>query len=111
MYKHFITAETFAKKWDSFNFPDSELRKLEKELSHNPDSGPVISGTGGFRKLRFAPSGQGKRGSYRIIYRYFPKYEVIALVVIYKKNEATDLSEDGKRILKSIGNEIEKFLN
>jgi mRNA-degrading endonuclease RelE of RelBE toxin-antitoxin system len=111
MYKHFITAETFAKKWDSFNFPDSELRELEKELSRSPDSGPVISGTGGFRKLRFAPGGQGKSGSYRIIYRYFPAHEVIALVVIYKKNEATDLSEEGKKMLKLIGDEIKKFLN
>jgi hypothetical protein len=54
----------------------------------------VIEGTGGLRKLRYASpgSGQGKRGSYRVCYAYFPAFGTIALFVAFGKNERSDLT-------------------
>jgi hypothetical protein len=39
----------------------------------NPDTGDVIPGTGGLRKLRFADErrGKGKRGGLRVIYYWW----------------------------------------
>ena len=34
----------------------------------NPESGDLILGSGGLRKLRWAGSGRGKRGGMRVIY-------------------------------------------
>ena len=50
--------------------------------------------TGGLRKLRFTPpgAGRGKSGAYRVCYAYFPAYGTIALLVVFGKNERTDLT-------------------
>jgi hypothetical protein len=39
-----------------------EVARLALVLSEDPDAGELIVGTGGARKLRFAPSGRGKSG-------------------------------------------------
>lgn len=41
---------------------------LQFALVANPELGPVIAGTGGIRKLRWADPGRGKRSGYRVIY-------------------------------------------
>ena len=47
---------------------DEDLRGLQNLLLEKPDRGPVFTGTGGLRKLRFALPGRGKRGGARVIY-------------------------------------------
>ena len=46
---------------------DEEYAALQTALIDDPDSGPVIPGSGGVRKLRWAAPGRGKRGGYRVI--------------------------------------------
>ena len=43
-------------------------RDMEAAIVTAPDVAPVIRGTGGIRKLRWAGSGRGKRGGIRAIY-------------------------------------------
>ena len=45
-------------------------RVMEAAIVAAPDAAPVIRGTGGIRKLRWAGSGRGKRGGVRTIYFY-----------------------------------------
>ena len=45
-------------------------------LLKDPQSGPVMEGTGGIRKVRFPLSGVGKRGSVRVCYTDFEEYEL-----------------------------------
>ncbi len=40
---------------------EDDLAWLEYSLAVNPDVHPVIAGTGGVRKMRFARPGMGKR--------------------------------------------------
>lgn len=49
---------------------DEGLRGLQNALMENPESGDVIEGTGGLRKLRRTDPrrGKGKRGGLRVIY-------------------------------------------
>lgn len=47
---------------------DDEYLKLQQALAENPEAGPVIPGSGGVRKLRWAMPGRGKRGGLRVIY-------------------------------------------
>ena len=47
-------------------------REMEESIVAAPDAAPVIQGTGGIRKLRWASSGRGKRGGIRTIYFTMP---------------------------------------
>jgi len=47
---------------------DDEFKDMQEALITNPEAGPIISGTGGFRKLRWSRAGMGKSGGVRVIY-------------------------------------------
>jgi mRNA-degrading endonuclease RelE of RelBE toxin-antitoxin system len=47
---------------------DEEYRTLQNTLVEMPNSGKIIQGSGGIRKIRWGGSGRGKRGGIRIIY-------------------------------------------
>jgi mRNA-degrading endonuclease RelE of RelBE toxin-antitoxin system len=81
---------------------DEELTALQWALIANPESGDLIRGSGGLRKLRWAGSGRGKRGGLRVIYYWHVSGSVILLLLAYPKNEQENLSTDQLKILKSI---------
>ncbi|MHC1772698.1 MAG: type II toxin-antitoxin system RelE/ParE family toxin [Flexilinea sp.] len=103
--------ESFDKSWDHLNLSDEDLRKLENSIAENPNIGDVISNTGGVRKMRFAIETRGKSRSSRIIYIFFTSHATVALLLAYKKNEYSDLSENGKKMLKALAKEIENNLD
>jgi hypothetical protein len=67
----FIEASIFTKYIYSY-LTDDEYLGLQSYLLQFPESGKVVPGSGGVRKLRWAMSGAGKRGGVRVIY-YFKK--------------------------------------
>ena len=102
MKRTFIETSTFTR------IVDSEGRELLplilSELLERMESGPVIPGTGGLRKLRISSArrGKGKRGGYRVIYLDHPEKKRTYLLGIYGKDEKSDLSSAEKRILKGL---------
>ena len=70
---------------------DEEYGSLQLALIKDPDAGPVIPGSGGVRKLRWAAQGRGKRGGYRIIYYVKRTNGVIWLLTMYPKNVAENI--------------------
>jgi mRNA-degrading endonuclease RelE of RelBE toxin-antitoxin system len=70
---------------------DEQYGDLQKALMANPEAGPVIAGTGGVRKLRWAAPGRGKRGGYRIIYYFRKPKGVIWMLTMYPKNVADSI--------------------
>lgn len=70
---------------------DEEYGSLQQALIKDPDAGPVIPGSGGVRKLRWAAQGRGKRGGYRIIYYVKRANGVIWLLTMYPKNVAENI--------------------
>ncbi len=85
---------------------DELLRGLQNELMHRPDKGPVIRGTGGFRKIRMPLPGSGKRGGARVIYLHVPQAETIVLVTLYTKGAKADLTPAECSALRSIAAQI-----
>jgi len=79
---------------------DESYSELQLDLMDSPKSGAVIQGTGGIRKIRWAAKGKGKRGGVRIIYYWLDKKERFYLLILYAKNEVTDLTTNEKRTLK-----------
>ncbi len=58
-----------------------------------PEVGHLMPGTGGYRKLRFARSGMGKRGGARVVYLYGGEDLPIFLITVYAKSEKGNLSK------------------
>ena len=73
---------------------DDDRRVLEIVIQSDPDGPPLMQGTGGLHKLRFAPpgSGRGKSGSYRVGYAHFPNPGIVLLMQVWAKNEKSNLS-------------------
>ncbi len=65
---------------------DDELADLQAYLGEYPESGDVIRGSGGIRKLRWQARGRGKRGGVRIIYYLKLARGQIWLLTLYAKN-------------------------
>ena len=60
----------------------------------NPDSGDVIAGTGGLRKVRWAREGQGKRGGARVVYFNRSAQGTVHLLIVYAKAKFDNLPAD-----------------
>ena len=80
---------------------DDEYAKVQVFLAARPQSGSVIKGSGGLRKLRWPGSGRGKRGGLRIIYYWWVSKERISMLLVYPKNEMDGLTADQLKQLKS----------
>jgi hypothetical protein len=79
---------------------EDDLVWLEFSLATAPTAHPVIPGTGGVRKMRFARPGMGKRGGARVIYFYAVSAEIVLLLSAYAKNEKENLSNEDKKNLR-----------
>jgi hypothetical protein len=84
-WKRWIVPHYVAKKWRQLGLDDDDQAALEIMVMMQPKGFPVVPGTGGLRKLRFATSGKGKRGSFRV------GYGTICLLAVYAKNDQRDI--------------------
>ncbi len=75
---------------------------MEAAIVADPVAAPVVQGTGGLRKLRWAGSGRGKRGGIRTIYFRQAGPEAIYLLTAYAKADREDLSRADKKVLTRI---------
>ena len=87
---------------------DDERMELVDYVARNPESGDIIPGTGGVRKLRWARAGSGKRGGARVIYFYHHADAPIFLLLAYAKAQATDMTPDQKRAVSALTAELKK---
>lgn len=110
MTREFVILPSFEMKWKNLGLNDDDLARLESELISNPKIGPVMRGTGGVRKMRFAFEGRGKSGSLRVIYVDFEVYEKLYLVDVFQKSEQENLSDEERNNMKQIVKLIELSL-
>jgi hypothetical protein len=80
------------------------LQALELAIMREPTAAAVVAGTGGLRKIRFAPPsrGKGKSGSMRVGYVQFPEIRRIYLVTLFLKKDAANLTSADKRWVRSL---------
>ncbi|RKZ37896.1 MAG: addiction module toxin RelE [Gammaproteobacteria bacterium] len=100
--------EQFQKKVNQL-LTENEKNDLISYLSENPNTGALIQGTSGVRKLRWARSGMGKSAGTRIIYYYHNKMMPLYLLTLFGKNEKSNLSMGEKQILSKTVKELVSY--
>lgn len=97
----FVSFPAFTRDWDRLGLDGEDLRLLELMILGDPTRAPVIRGTGGLRKIRYAGRGfaKGKSGANRICYVHYPEFGTVALVAVFGKNEKADLSDADRRAI------------
>ena len=105
----FIESSEFT-EWIGLFLSDDSYADIQRRLMDNPESGDVIPGCGGLRKLRTADPkrGKGKRGGARLIYLYVPEARHFYMLDIYGKDEKDDLTNDEKKELRMLAAELKR---
>jgi hypothetical protein len=99
----FIESKLFSRLVGEY-LTDDEYARLQGALIEDPESGALVPGSGGVRKLRWAQPGRGKRGGIRVIYYAKTREGVIWMLTIYAKNEEENIPA---HVLRKIKEEID----
>ena len=87
----FIETSLFTKPLTSY-LSDDDYRGLQSYLLQKPDAGDIVRGSGGVRKIRWAPQGKGKSGGVRVMYYWKKSDHEIWMLTIYSKSERATIS-------------------
>lgn len=100
---NFIEMEGWARDCKKVGLTAQDQAALRVCIMSGPTMMPVVRGTGGLRKFRFAPSrwNTGKRGAVRICFVYIKEYSIALLVKVYSKRKKDNLSTDEKMALRT----------
>ena len=71
---------------------DDEKIGIINYLAFHPQSGDLMQGTGGIRKLRWSAQVRGKSGGVRVIYYYHNGAMPLFLLTVFGKGEKANLS-------------------
>ncbi len=99
----FIESPLFTKQVHDY-LTDEEYSVFQAFLATNPDTGAVVRGSGGVRKVRWSRKGTGKSGGVRVIYFARTDAGEIWLLLIYAKSAVDSISG---HILKALKEEME----
>jgi len=83
-----------------YYWSEDERGNFSAWIAENPNTGDVVPGSGGIRKIRWARKGQGKRGGVRVIYYTAPTKGVLWLLTIYAKSNKENIPAHILRALK-----------
>ena len=112
-WPRFIHLDLFDAEWAALKLDDNALNILQADIKADPSRHPMMSGTQGLRKIRFAEPGanRGKRGSYRVGYIYFPEHGTILLVTVWGKGEKANLSKEDRNAVSRVVLRIKEKLD
>ena len=79
-----------------------ERAELISALARNPQTGDLIPGLGGIRKMRFGVGDQGKRGGVRVIWFVVSDDLPVLALLIYAKNEQANPTPDQRKAMLAV---------
>ncbi len=111
---HFVELDEFRDDWEQLGLDvEKDLWALQIGIMSDPEGSPVISGTGGLRKIRFAPLKwrAGKRGAVRVCYVYLKEHWMVLLVMAYGKGDKVNLSAEERSGIKEYVSRAKRSLD
>lgn len=89
----FIQTRDFSTRARIARLSNEDFRAIENAISPAPEAFPVMAGTGGLRKMRYAPqaSGAGKSGGVRVCFFIIGEAGHIYLTTLFAKNKQSNL--------------------
>jgi RelE toxin of RelE / RelB toxin-antitoxin system len=87
---------------------EEERMAMEFFIACAPEEHPIIPGTGGFRKARWARRGRGKSGGLRVVYFFLAEPGRIYMAAIYAKSRKETLSAADQNVLARLAAQIKK---
>lgn len=112
MKRHLIQTTDFKDSVESLlskrKIKREDFEDFKKNLAENPQQGDVIPGTGGIRKTRLKSATKGKRGGFRVCYLDIEDKLILFLLYIYAKSEQENLSQEEKKELKELSEDLKK---
>jgi len=111
---HFVEEDDFGSDWKDLGLNDEDdLSALQVMIMANPRGAPIVRGTVGLRKMRFAPDSwnSGKSGAARVCYAYFEKHWTVLLLMAYGKGAKENLSNGECLAIKKYLKTVEKYLD
>jgi hypothetical protein len=107
----FIANKAYAAMLRSYRLTLDDARAIENAIMAGPKVWPVISGTGGVRKMRYAAerSGGGKSGGFRVCYLLLEEQYHVYLFMLYAKNDAQNVTQEQKRQMAALVRQIKEL--
>ena len=98
----FVHFPGFTADWKHFRLNEEDLQALEQLVLKNPQAGAVVAGTGGLRKMRFAPQSRrsGKSSAYRVGYFWLPVGDKVYFLSIFARADQANLTSAQKAAFK-----------
>ena len=87
---------------------EEERMAMEFHIACAPEDHPVMPGTGGFRKARWARRGKGKSGGFRVVYFFLAGPGRIYMTALYAKSRIGSLSMADQNVLAKLAAQIKK---
>lgn len=91
-----VETATFTRRAEKLMSEEEKIELIDT-IATDPEVGDIIPKTGGIRKLRFAREGQGKSGSFRVIYYYYNQLNPVFLFDVFGKNQRANISDADKK--------------
>jgi len=108
MKRTFIRLRSFIRAWEAIGLTEEDYQQLESMLLRNTQLGPVIEGSGGIRKLRYAIPGKGKRGGVRVIYIDVVVEEAVYFLYAYPKSVKDDLTKEEVKAFRKLAEQLKE---
>lgn len=96
----------FAKDAADAGLERDDVDAITTFLAEIPESGEVMEGTGGCRKLRWAVQGRGKRGGARIVTFFTGEKLPVFLITAFGKGEKVNLTKGERNELAKLTKQI-----
>ena len=100
---HTVAETEIFSRYVSDYWTEEERTTFAIWIAEHHDTGDIIPGSGGYRKVRWSRKEKGKRGGLRVIYYNVLENGMIWLLLIYVKNKNENIPA---HILKAIKEEI-----
>ena len=78
---------------------EGERQDLINYLAAHPNTGVMLRGTGGIRKIRWKRGGGGKSGGVRVIYYFHNAKYPLFLLTVFGKSEKANISKAERNAL------------